>query len=78
MEKLRNEEVKVDIIHSGIGGITQSDIGLASASQNCVVLGFNIRPTGTIKEQAKERGVEIKTYNVIYSLIDDVKCYLAV
>ncbi|KAB0582136.1 translation initiation factor IF-2 [Campylobacter sputorum subsp. sputorum] len=77
LEKLRNEEVKVDIIHSGIGGITQSDIGLASASQNCVVLGFNIRPTGTIKEQAKERGVEIKTYNVIYSLIDDVKMLLS-
>lgn len=76
LEKLRNEEVKVNIIHSGVGGITQSDIGLASASENCVVLGFNIRPTGIIKEQAKERGVEIKTYNVIYSLIDEVKMLL--
>lgn len=76
LEKLRNEEVKVNIIHAGVGGITQSDIGLAAASEHCVVLGFNIRPTGAIKEQAKERGVEIKTYNVIYNLLDDVKALL--
>ncbi|MGG7072815.1 translation initiation factor IF-2 [Campylobacter sp. 9BO] len=76
LEKLANEEVKVNIIHSGVGGITQSDIALAAASENCIVLGFNIRPTGEIKEKAKENGVEIKTYNVIYNLIDDVKALL--
>ncbi|CZE50495.1 translation initiation factor IF-2 [Campylobacter geochelonis] len=76
LEKLRNDEIKVDIIHSGVGGITQNDVGLASASENCVILGFNIRPTGEVKEKAKERGVEIKTYNVIYNLIDDVKSIL--
>ncbi|MBR7047063.1 MAG: translation initiation factor IF-2, partial [Campylobacter sp.] len=76
LEKLRNDEVKVDIIHSGVGGITQNDMGLASASENCVILGFNIRPTGEVKERAKERGVEIKTYNVIYNLLDDVKAIL--
>ncbi|MDA3050259.1 translation initiation factor IF-2 [Campylobacter sp. JMF_15 NE4] len=76
LEKLRNDEVKVDIIHSGVGGITQNDVGLASASENCVILGFNIRPTGEVKEKAKERGVEIKTYNVIYNLLDDVKAIL--
>lgn len=76
LEKLRNDEVKVDIIHSGVGGITQNDVGLASASENCVILGFNIRPTGEVKERAKERGVEIKTYNVIYNLLDDVKAIL--
>ena len=54
LEKLRNDEVKVDIIHSGVGGITQNDVGLASASENCVILGFNIRPTGEVKEKAKE------------------------
>ncbi|WP_317362555.1 translation initiation factor IF-2 [Campylobacter helveticus] len=76
LEKLRNDEIKVNIIHSGVGGITQSDIELASASEDSVVLGFNIRPTGEIKEKAKDKGVEIKTYNVIYNLLDDVKALL--
>lgn len=76
LEKLRNEEIKVNIIHSGVGGITQSDVELARASENSVILGFNIRPTGEVKEKAKESGVEIKTYNVIYNLIDDVKAIL--
>ena len=60
-----------------MGGITQSDIELASASENSIVLGFNIRPTGEIKEKARDKGVEIKTYNVIYNLIDDVKALLS-
>ncbi|MBZ7944042.1 translation initiation factor IF-2 [Campylobacter sp. RM13744] len=76
LEKLKNDEIKVNIIHSGVGGITQSDIELASASENSIVLGFNIRPTGEIKERAKDKGVEIKTYNVIYNLLDDVKALL--
>ena len=77
LEQLRNDEIQVSIIHSGVDGITQSDISLASASQNCVILGFNIRPTGDIKEKAKEKAVEIKTYNVIYNLLDDVKALLS-
>ena len=76
LEKLRNDEIKVDIIHQGVGGITQSDIALASASANSVILGFNVRPTGEVKELAKERSVSIKTYNIIYNLIDDVKALL--
>lgn len=76
LEKLRNDEIKVDIIHSGVGGITQSDIALAGASANSVILGFHVRPTGEVKELAKERGVSIKTYNIIYNLIDDVKALL--
>ncbi|WP_103641278.1 translation initiation factor IF-2 [Campylobacter concisus] len=76
LEKLANDEIRVNIIHSGVGGITQSDVALASASEDCIILGFNIRPTGEIKEKAKESGVEIKTYNVIYNLIDDVKAIL--
>ena len=76
LEKLRNDEIKVDIIHQGVGGITQSDIALASASANSVILGFNVRPTGEVKELAKERGVSIKTYNIIYNLRDDVKALL--
>lgn len=73
LEKIKTEETKIDIISSGVGGITESDVALASASENCVILGFHIRPTGTVKEKAKSLGVEIKTYNIIYDLIDDVK-----
>ncbi len=76
LEKLANDEIRVNVIHSGVGGITQSDVALASASEDCIILGFNIRPTGEIKEKAKESSVEIKTYNVIYNLIDDVKAIL--
>lgn len=63
-------------IHSGIGGITQNDVSLASASNDCIILGFNVRQLGKLKERAKEKGVEIKTYNVIYTLLDDVKAIL--
>ncbi len=76
LEKLKNEEVKVNIIHGDVGGITKSDIALAKASENCIIMGFNIRPTGSVKEEAKKVGVEIKTYNVIYDLIDEVKALL--
>ncbi|MBZ7996456.1 translation initiation factor IF-2 [Campylobacter canadensis] len=75
LEKLSNDEVRVDIVNSAVGGITQSDISLALASGG-VILGFNIRPTGEIKEKAKEAKVEIKTYNVIYNLIDEIKALL--
>ena len=76
LEKLKNEEVQVNIISSGVGGITQSDLALAEASENCVILGFNVRPTGVVKEQAKKMGIQINTYNVIYALMDDVKSLL--
>jgi translation initiation factor IF-2 len=77
LEKLKNEEVKIDIIHSGVGGITESDVTLANASENAVILGFNVRPTAAIKQKAKQLGVEIKTYSIIYDLIDDVKALLS-
>ncbi len=73
LAKLRNEEVKVNIVSSGVGGITESDIALAEASEDTVILGFNVRPTGSVKEKAKRSGISINTYNVIYDLIDDVK-----
>jgi len=73
LEKIKTDETKIDVISSGIGGITESDVGLASASENCIILGFNVRPTGSVKERAKNSSVEIKTYNIIYDLIDDVK-----
>ncbi|HIP29379.1 MAG TPA: translation initiation factor IF-2 [Sulfurospirillum arcachonense] len=72
LAKIKNDEVKINIISSGIGGITESDVALAEASENSVILGFHVRPTGAVKEKAKANGVEIKTYNIIYDLIDDV------
>ncbi|MDQ7061370.1 MAG: translation initiation factor IF-2 [Sulfurimonas sp.] len=69
---LRNDEVKVNIISSGVGGITENDVELVNNSENCILLGFNVRPTGSVKAAAKQKGVEIKTYSIIYQLIDDV------
>ena len=72
LNELRNEEVKVNVISAGVGGITENDVELASASENCVLLGFNIRPTGSVKALAKQRGIEIRNYSIIYQLLDDV------
>ena len=76
LEKLKNEEVKVNVIHEGIGGVTESDVTLCDASENAIILGFNVRPTGSVKKKAKELGVEIKSYSIIYDLLDDVKALL--
>jgi len=76
LSDLRNEEVKVEVISTGVGGITENDVELASASDNCVLLGFNIRPTGSVKALAKQRGIEIRNYSVIYQLLDDVTAML--
>ena len=73
LEKIANNEVKVKVIHSAVGGITESDLVLAGASEGCIILGFNVRPTGSIKAKAKADGISINTYSIIYDLIDDVK-----
>ncbi|WP_072679844.1 translation initiation factor IF-2 [Arcobacter sp. LA11] len=73
LEKIQNEEVKVKVIHAGVGGITESDLVLAGASEGCIILGFNVRPTGSVKQKAKADGIAINTYTIIYDLIDDVK-----
>ena len=75
--ELKNDEVEIQIIHSGIGGITESDVILADASEHAYIVGFNVRPTGTVKNKAKELGVEIKTYSIIYDLLDDAKALLS-
>jgi len=74
---LKNEEVEVQIIHSGVGGITESDVLLADASEHSYIVGFNVRPTGSVKNRAKELGVDIRTYNIIYDLLDDTKTLLS-
>ena len=70
--ELRNEEVKVEVISSGVGGVTENDLALVNNSENCVLLAFNVRPTGTVKASAKQKGIEIRTYTIIYQLLDDI------
>jgi translation initiation factor IF-2 len=70
--KLPQEEVAVSVIYSGVGGITESDVNLASAS-DAIILGFNVRPVGEAGQLADREGVEIRTYSVIYRAIDELR-----
>lgn len=72
MEKIGNEEVRVRVLHSGVGAITESDIGLAEAS-GAPVFGFNVRANAPARNAAQQKGVEIRYYSIIYDLVDDVK-----
>jgi translation initiation factor IF-2 len=75
-EKLGNNEVSARIVHTGVGGITESDVTLAAAS-NAVVMGFNVRANGQARQSAEAAGIEIRYYNVIYDLVDDLKAAMA-
>jgi len=70
--KLSNEEVQVKIIHANVGTVTESDILLASAS-NAIIIGFNVRPSSSVKSLADREAVELKTYRIIYNAIDDIE-----
>ena len=72
LEKLHNENVRVKIIHTGVGAINESDVMLASTS-NAVIIGFNVRPSSAVQAQADAAGVEIRTYRIIYEIIDDIE-----
>ncbi|EAQ14064.1 translation initiation factor 2 (bIF-2) [Maritimibacter alkaliphilus HTCC2654] len=72
MEKIGNDEVRVRVIHYGVGAITETDVGLAEAS-GCPVIGFNVRANAPARNSANQKGVEIRYYSVIYDLVDDVK-----
>ena len=72
LQKIGNDEVRVRVLHSGIGEITDTDIGLAEAS-DALVLGFNVRAKATAKNLAIRKGIDIRYFSVIYSLVDDVK-----
>lgn len=76
LKKQATEKVKVDVIHSGAGSITESDILLASAS-NAVIIGFNVRPTVKVKEVAEQEGVDIRFYDIIYKLVEEVRAAMA-
>jgi len=72
LQKLSTEEVKVRVIHGAVGAITETDVSLASAS-NAIIIGFNVRPDSNAEKAAEKEAVDIKTYRVIYTAIEDVK-----
>ncbi|MDD2217292.1 MAG: translation initiation factor IF-2 [Eubacteriales bacterium] len=72
LEKLRNENVRVKILHTGVGTVTESDIMLAGTS-GAVIIGFNVRPSVVVANMAEHEGIEIRTYRVIYDIINDVE-----
>lgn len=72
LEKLSNDEVRVNIIHGAVGGVTESDVMLASAS-NAVIIGFNVRPTQVAIDMAKQENIDMRTYRVIYDAINDIE-----
>jgi translation initiation factor IF-2 len=73
LTKLSTEKVKVKVIYAAPGGITESDVLLASASENAIIIGFNVRPETKARQLAEAEHVEIKTYSIIYELLDDIK-----
>ena len=72
LEKISNDEVKVKVIHGGVGAISESDVMLANAS-NAIIVGFNVRPDPVAKENAERDGVDIRTYRVIYEAIEEIE-----
>jgi translation initiation factor IF-2 len=72
LQKISHPEVAVRVIHSGVGGITASDVNLAAAS-NAIVVGFNVRPNAEARQLAEREGVDIRTYRVIYQLTEDIQ-----
>lgn len=72
MEKIGNEEVRVRVLHSGVGAITDTDVALAEASK-APIIGFNVRANASARQSANQKGVEIRYYSIIYDLVDDIK-----
>ena len=72
LDKIGNEEIRSRVVHYAVGGISESDINLAAAS-GAVVLGFNVRANGQARDAAQKQGIEIRYYNIIYDLVDDIK-----
>ncbi len=72
LQKIQHPEVRVSVIHTGVGGITENDVNLASAS-DALVIGFNVRPSADARQLAEREGVDIRTYRVIYQLTEDIQ-----
>ncbi len=75
-DKISTDEVKIKVIHSGVGGISESDVLLASTAGG-IIVGFNTRPDNSARQASKERGVDINTYSIVYKLMDDMKLAMA-
>jgi len=76
LEKLGNDEIRARVVHYAVGGIAESDVALAAAS-GAVVLGFNVRANSQARDAAQQQGIEIRYYNIIYDLVDDIKAAMA-
>ena len=76
LEKIGNEEIRSRVVHYAVGGVTESDISLAAAS-GAVVLGFNVRANSQARDAAQQQGIEIRYYNIIYDLVDDIKAAMS-
>ena len=76
LRKLSTDKVRIDIIHGGAGAISESDVMLAAAS-NAIIIGFNVRPTAKVKEVAEQEQVDIRFYDIIYKLVDEIKSAMA-
>ncbi len=76
LEKIGNEEIRSRVVHYAVGGISESDVALAAAS-GAVVLGFNVRANSQARDAAQQQGIEIRYYNIIYDLVDDIKLAMA-
>ena len=72
LDKLSNDEVRVNVIHTGVGGITESDVMLANAS-NAIIVGFNVRPDKAALDSAQSQGVDVRTYRIIYECIEEIQ-----
>jgi translation initiation factor IF-2 len=76
LEKVGNDEIRARVVHYAVGGVSESDVSLAAAS-GAVVLGFNVRANGQARDAAQQQGIEIRYYNIIYDLVDDIKLAMA-
>lgn len=75
INKIKVEDIKINIVRAGVGAITETDVILANASK-AIVVGFNVRPTGQVRQTAESNGVEIRLYNIIYKLLEDIDAAL--
>jgi translation initiation factor IF-2 len=76
LEKVGNDEIRARVVHYAVGGVSESDVSLAAAS-GAVILGFNVRANGQARDAAQQQGIEIRYYNIIYDLVDDIKAAMA-
>ena len=75
INKLATDDVNIQVVHSAVGGIVLSDVDLASATES-LIIGFNVRPDSQARNMAQSKGIDVRTYNIIYELLDDISCLL--